>query len=194
MVTFGLAIIIQNALLLEFSADEQGLDAGRLETASIRISSRSPSAGIPRGVRLAVAIVAGVQLLLNRTKMGRAFRATSDDREAAELMGMNNRHIYSLAMACPWPRWRSAASPWPFAPRSTRPPARSTSSSPSRRSSWGAWARFWGTLLGGVVLGLAQTLGAQAFGTGWGILCGHVVFLIVLAVQPSGFFARTVTA
>jgi branched-chain amino acid transport system permease protein len=51
-----------------------------------------------------------------------------------------------------------------------------------------------GTLAGGIMLGMAQTLGSQAFGSGWSILAGHVVFLIVLALRPSGFFAKTVTA
>ena len=52
----------------------------------------------------------------------------------------------------------------------------------------------WGTLLGGVILGLSQTLGAQAFGSAWSILCGHVVFVIILAFRPQGFLAKTVTA
>ncbi len=139
-------------------------------------------------------IIAALQLFLNRTKMGRAFRATSDDREAAELMGINNRHIY----ASPWPspghrgdrRRRAGRS----ARRSTRRPGSFNLIYAFEAVIMGGMGSIWGTLLGGVVLGLAQTLGSQAFGAGWGILCGHVVFLIVLAVKPSGFFARTVTA
>jgi branched-chain amino acid transport system permease protein len=195
VVTFGLAIIIQNALLLKFSADEQGLDAGRLETASIRINSHIAVGWYPIVVFIvAVVIIAALQLFLNRTKMGRAFRATSDDREAAELMGMNNRHIYSLAMAVALAT--VAVGGIAFAIRTTFDPT----SGPFNlifafeAVIMGGMGSIWGTLLGGVVLGLAQTLGAQAFGTGWGILCGHAVFLIVLAVKPSGFFARTVTA
>jgi branched-chain amino acid transport system permease protein len=195
VVTFGLAIIIQNALLLKFSADEQGLDAGRLETASIRINSHISIGWYSIIVFIvAVVIIAGLQTFLNRTRMGRAFRATSDDREAAELMGMNNRHIYSLAMAVALAT--VAVGGLAFAIRTTFDPT----SGPFNlifafeAVIMGGMGSIWGTLLGGVVLGLAQTLGAQAFGTGWGILCGHAVFLIVLAVKPSGFFARTVTA
>jgi branched-chain amino acid transport system permease protein len=195
VVTFGLAIIIQNALLLKFSADEQGLDAGKLETASIRINSHISIGWYSIIVFIvAVAIIAGLQTFLNRTRMGRAFRATSDDREAAELMGMNNRHIYSLAMAVALAT--VAVGGLAFAIRTTFDPT----SGPFNlifafeAVIMGGMGSIWGTLLGGVVLGLAQTLGAQAFGTGWGILCGHAVFLIVLAVKPSGFFARTVTA
>jgi branched-chain amino acid transport system permease protein len=195
VVTFGLAIIIQNALLLRFSADEQGLDAGSIETASIHISKQIAIGWYPLLVFvLAVVIIAAVQLFLNRTKLGRAFRATSDDREAAELMGMNNRHIYSLAMALSLAT--VAIGGIALAVRTTFDPTAGSFNLIYAFEAviMGGMGSLWGTLLGGVVLGLAQTLGSQAFGTGWGILCGNVVFLIVLAVRPSGFFARTVTA
>jgi branched-chain amino acid transport system permease protein len=195
VVTFGLAIIIQNALLLKFSADEQGLNGGSLETASIHISNRLAIGWYPLLVFvLAVVIIAALQTFLNRTKMGRAFRATSDDREAAELMGMNNRHIYALAMAVSL--GTVAIGGLALAVRTTFDPT----SGPFNlifafeAVIMGGMGSIWGTLLGGVLLGAAQTLGAQAFGSGWGILCGHAVFLIVLAVKPSGFFAKTVTA
>jgi len=195
VVTFGLAIIIQNALLLKFSADEQGLDAGSIETASLHISKQIAIGWYPLLVFvLAVVIIAAVQLFLNRTKMGRAFRATSDDREAAELMGMNNRHIYALAMAVSLAT--VAIGGIALAVRTTFDPTAGSFNLIYAFEAviMGGMGSLWGTLLGGVILGLAQTLGAQAFGTGWGILCGNVVFLIVLAVRPSGFFARTVTA
>ena len=139
-------------------------------------------------------MVAALQLFLNRSKLGRAFRATSDDREAAELMGMNNRHIYSLAMAVAL--GTVAIGGIALAIRTTFDP---TAGSLNLIYAFeavimGGMGSLWGTLLGGVVLGLAQTLGTQVFGSGWGIVCGNVVFLIVLALRPSGFFARTVTA
>ena len=195
VVTFGLAIIIQNALLLTFSADEQGLDAGKIETASIRINSHLAIGWYPLLVFvLAVVMIAAVQLFLNRTRMGRAFRATSDDREAAELMGMNNRHIYSLAMALSL--GTVAIGGIALAIRTTFDPTAGSFNLIYAFEAviMGGMGSLWGTLLGGVVLGLSQTLGSQLFGSGWGILCGNVVFLIVLAVRPSGFFARTVTA
>ena len=195
VVTFGLAIIIQNALLLTFSADEQGLEGGRITTASIHLGHQLAIGWYPLLVFIvAVAIISGLQLFLNRTKMGRAFRATSDDREAAELMGMNNRHIYSLAMAVSLAI--VAVAGIALAIRTTFDP---TSGSFNLIFAFeaviiGGIGSIWGTLVGGVILGLAQTLGAQAFGSGWAILCGDVVFLVILAVKPRGFFARTVTA
>ena len=195
VVTFGLSIIIQNGLVMWFSADSQGLDAGRIENASVRLTDQLAVGWYPLIVFvIAVAVIAALQLFLNRTKLGRAFRATSDDQEAAELMGINNRHIYGLAMAIALAIVALAGVL--LAIRTTFDP----SQGPFRlifafeAVIMGGMGSIWGTLIGGIVLGVSQTIGAQAFGAGWGILVGHVVFLTVLAFKPSGFFAKTVTA
>ncbi len=195
LVTFGLSIIIQNGLVMWFSADSQGLDAGAIENASITITKQLAIGWYPLIVFLtSIAVIAALQLFLGRTKLGRAFRATSDDREAAELMGIDNRHIYGLAMAIAL--GIVALAGVLLAIRTTFDP----SQGPFRlifafeAVIMGGMGSIWGTLLGGIVLGLAQTLGSQAFGAGWGIFVGHIVFLTVLALKPSGFFAKTVTA
>ena len=195
VVTFGLSIIIQNGLVMWFSADSQGLDAGRIENASVRLTDQLAVGWYPLIVFvIAVVVIAALQLFLNRTKLGRAFRATSDDQEAAELMGINNRHIYGLAMAIALAIVALAGIL--LAIRTTFDP----SQGPFRlifafeAVIMGGMGSIWGTLIGGIVLGVSQTLGAQAFGAGWGIFVGHVVFLTVLAFKPSGFFAKTVTA
>jgi branched-chain amino acid transport system permease protein len=195
VVTFGLSIIIQNGLLVAYSANSRGLDAGSVENASIRFSDQIAIGWYPLLVFVvAVATIVVVQLFLNQTKLGKAFRATSDDREAAELMGINNRHIYALAMAVALVT--VAIGGIALAVRTTFDP----SSGPFNliyafeAVIMGGMGSLWGTLLGGVLLGVAQVVGAEVFGTGWGILCGHAVFLLVLALRPSGFFARTVTA
>jgi len=195
LVTFGLSIIIQNGLVMWFSADSQGLDAGRLENASVRLTDQLAVGWYPLIVFvIAIVVIAALQLFLNRTTLGRAFRATSDDQEAAELMGINNRHIYGLAMAIALAIVALAGIL--LAIRTTFDP----SQGPFRlifafeAVIMGGMGSIWGTLIGGIVLGVSQTLGAQAFGAGWGIFVGHVVFLAVLAFKPSGFFAKTVTA
>jgi branched-chain amino acid transport system permease protein len=195
LVTFGLSVILQNVLLLGFTADTQGLQAESLTTSSITITKSLAIGYYPLGVFIfAVLFIAGLQLFLARTKIGRAFRATSDDREAAELMGINNRHVFSLAMAVALAIVALAGVLMGI--RTTFDP---TSGSMNLIFAFeavimGGMGSVWGTLAGGVLLGVAQTLGAQAFGSGWGILCGHVVFLIVLALRPQGFLAKTVTA
>jgi branched-chain amino acid transport system permease protein len=195
VVTFGLSIIIQNGLVMWFSADSQGLDAGRIENASVRLTDQLAVGWYPLIVFvIAVVVIAALQVFLNRTKLGRAFRATSDDQEAAELMGINNRHIYGLAMAIALAIVALAGVL--LAIRTTFDP----SQGPFRlifafeAVIMGGMGSIWGTLIGGIVLGVSQTVGAQAFGAGWGIFVGHVVFLAVLAFKPSGFFAKTVTA
>jgi branched-chain amino acid transport system permease protein len=195
VVTFGLSIIIQNGLIMWFSADSQGLDAGTLENISIRINDQLSIGWFPLLVFVtSIVVIALLQTFLNRTKLGRAFRATSDDREAAELMGIDNRHIYGLAMAIALAIVALAGIL--LAVRTTFDPTQG-----SFRLIYafeavimGGMGSIWGTLIGGIVLGMSQTLGSQAFGAGWGLLVGHVVFLTVLAVRPSGFFAKTVTA
>ncbi len=57
----------------------------------------------------------------------------------------------------------------------------------------GGLGSLWGTLVGGLVLGVAQTLGAQ-LSPGWGVLAGHLVFLAVLAFRPTGLFGKAVPA
>jgi branched-chain amino acid transport system permease protein len=195
VVTFGLSIIIQNGLIVWFSADSQGLDAGQIENISVRISDKLSIGWFPLLVfATSIVVIALLQLFLNRTKLGRAFRATSDDREAAELMGIDNRHIYGLAMAIALAIVALAGIL--LAVRTTFDPTQG----PFRlifafeTVIMGGMGSIWGTLLGGIVLGMSQTLGSQAFGSGWGLLVGHLVFLTVLAVRPSGFFAKTVTA
>jgi branched-chain amino acid transport system permease protein len=195
LVTFGLSIIIQNALVMKFSADSQGLDAGAIENASVQLTDQLAVGWYPLIVFIvAVAAIAALQVFLNRTSLGRAFRATSDDREAAELMGINNRHIYSLAMAIALALVALAGIL--LAVRTTFDP----SQGPFRlifafeAVIMGGMGSVWGTLIGGIILGVSQTLGAQAFGAGWGIFVGHAAFLAVLAFRPRGFFAKTVTA
>jgi branched-chain amino acid transport system permease protein len=195
LVTFGLSVIIQNALLVAFSADTQGLSAGSLAFRSIHISSQLAIGWYPLLVFVAaIVIIVALQIFLARTKLGRAFRATSDDREAAELMGINNKHIYALAMAIALAIVGVAGVLMGI--RTTFDPSAGPSNLIYAFEAviMGGMGSITGTLAGGIMLGMAQTLGSQAFGSGWSILAGHVVFLIVLALRPSGFFAKTVTA
>ncbi len=195
IVTFGLSIVIQNVLLLAFTANSQGLGAGRIGTISIKISDRLAIGWLPLIIFLvAIAVLAALQLFLRRTRMGRAFRATSDDHEAARLMGINNKHIYAMAMAVAL--GIVAIGGVFMGIRTTFDPLLG-----SQRLIYafeaviiGGLGSGWGTLLGGVILGLAQTLGAQAFGSAWSILVGHVVFILVLILRPTGLLAKTVEA
>jgi branched-chain amino acid transport system permease protein len=189
LVTFGLSVIIQNALLQVFTADSRRLNAGPIEVATFNL------AGIDIGVLpltmflAAVAVIGGLQFVFYRTALGRAFRATSDNAQVARMMGLDNRHIFGLAMAL---SLAVVAIAGVFlAVRTNFDPA----SGPARLIFGfeaviiGGLGNLWGTLLGGVILGVAQAIGAQ-IDPGWQLLAGHIVFLAVLAFRPTGFFPR----
>jgi branched-chain amino acid transport system permease protein len=190
LVTFGLSVIIQNALLEVFTADSVRLQAGAIEVASIPIIP-----GISIGVLpllqfvAAVAVIGGMQVLFYRTALGRAFRATSDDPAVAQLMGLDNRHVFALGMALSLAIVAIAGVL--LAIRTNFDP----SIGPARLIFGfesviiGGLGSLWGTLAGGIVLGVAQGIGAQ-IDPGWQVLAGHLAFLVVLAVRPEGLFPK----
>ncbi|MBC7812766.1 MAG: branched-chain amino acid ABC transporter permease, partial [Burkholderiales bacterium] len=162
LITFGLSVIIQNVLQLQFSADSQGLDAGALETASIRIGD-AVSIGVAPLLTFvtAVLILLALQVFFERTSLGRAFRATSDDPATAELMGINSRQIYALAMGISLAIVAVAGVflgiRTNFAP--TDGPARLIFA--FETVIIGGLGSLRGTLFAGIILGVAQTVGAQ---------------------------------
>ncbi len=190
VITFGLSILVQNVLQLGFSADSQDLDAGALETASMRFSEVTIGTFPLITFLTAVVILVALQLFFNQTKLGQAFRATSDDPGTAELMGINSRQIYGWAMGLSLAIVAIAGVllgiRTNFSP--TIGPARLIFG--FEAVIIGGLGSIWGTLAGGVILGLAQNIGAALDPT-WFQLAGHIVTLIVLAVKPSGLFART---
>ena len=191
LVTFGISIIIQNGLQEVFGAYTHRLQEGAIETASLRLPG-----GISIGVYpllvfgVAVAAIASLQVLFYRTRLGRAFRAASDDADTAELMGIDNRNLYALALGIAM--IFTAIAGVLFAIRTNFDP----SAGPIRlilafeAVIIGGLGSMWGTLIGGMVLGIAQALGS-ALNPNWQILAGHLAFLVILIVRPSGLFPRT---
>ena len=189
LVTFGLSVILQNALLEAYSADPQKMNAGVIETASV------PVGGLTLGVlplltfAIAIAVIASLQFIFYRTALGRAFRATSDNSDIAQLMGLNKAHVFGMAMAL-----ALAVTAIAGILLGVR-----TSFDPSVGGARlifgfeaviiGGLGNLWGTLAGGVILGVAQTVGAK-IDPGWQLLAGHIAFLVVLAVRPQGLFPR----
>jgi branched-chain amino acid transport system permease protein len=190
LVTFGLSVIIQNALLEVFTADSVRLQAGAIETASIPVVP-GISIGVLPLLQLvaAVVVIGALQALFYRTALGRAFRATSDDPAVAQLMGLDNRHIFALGMALSLAV--VAVAGVLLAIRTNFDPA----IGPARLIFGfeaviiGGLGSLWGTLAGGIVLGVAQGIGAQ-LDPGWQVLAGHLAFLTVLAVRPEGLFPK----
>jgi branched-chain amino acid transport system permease protein len=190
LVTFGLSIIIQNGLLELFTADSRRLQAGAVEVASLQLGGGLAVGVLPLiNFLAAILVIAGLQFLFYRTALGRAFRATSDDPAVAQLVGLDNRHVFALAMALSLAI--IAVAGVLLAIRSNFDP----SIGPARLIFGfeaviiGGLGSMWGTLAGGIILGVAQAIGAQ-IDPGWQVLAGHIAFLLVLALRPEGLFPR----
>jgi branched-chain amino acid transport system permease protein len=191
VVTFGLSIVIQNALLELFSADPRSLDSGGANLHSIRLGENLAVGTLPLLIFATAALATFVlQQLFRRTAIGRAFRAVSDDREIAELMGLDARKLYAvatgiafvvIALAGVFQALRTTVSP---------------SDGPMlllfafEAVIIGGMGSFWGTFVGAMALGLTQQIGFR-IDPGWGIWFGHLMFLAVLVVRPQGLFPKT---
>ena len=190
LVTLGLAVALQNGLLTAFSADSRGLDVGALETASLRLADRIAIGWFPLLTLVtAVAMLVVLQLVLSRTQLGRALRAASDDREAARIVGIDERHLFGVAMAIAL--GTVAVGGVFLGIRTTFAPADGPVLLIFAYEAVviGGLGSLWGTLVGGIILGVSQTLGAQV-SPAWQVLAGHLVFLAILLVRPQGLFAR----
>lgn len=194
LVTFGLSVILQNLFQEFFSADQRRLNIGSFGTASIHLTGAVTVAWFDLLVLvLAVAVLAGLAVVLSRTQLGRVIRATADDPEAARACGVDSRHVYAMvtgvAVAIVAIAGVLLAMKTTFSP----------TSGPTRlifafeAVVIGGLGSLWGTLAGGLVLGVAQTVGAQ-IDPAYGILAGHLVFLAVLALRPQGLVAGKVAA
>ena len=191
VVTFGLSIVIQNGLLELFSADPRSLDSAGFNTRSVALGDAVAVGALPLAIfGTALLCTVALQALFDRTSIGRAFRAVSDDREIAELMGLDANRVYALATAIAFIVIALAGSLQ--AMRTTVAP----SDGPLlllfafEAVIIGGMGSFWGTFAGAMVLGLAQQIGFR-LDPGWGIWFGHLVFLAVLVVRPQGLFPRT---
>ena len=194
LVTFGLSIIIQNALLLFGSADQQRLSLGAIDTASVELPFGVRVGVFPLAVFVLAVILLGIlSWITSRTQYGRLVRAVSDDPDTVTLQGANPKIIYGVATAIAFGLVAIAGVAAGI----------QTSFSPSSGSMLlifafeaviiGGLGSLWGTLGGAVILGVAQTVGA-AFAPAQQILAGHIVFLLFLAFLPNGLSRRKVRA
>jgi branched-chain amino acid transport system permease protein len=191
VVTFGLSIVIQNLLLELFSADPRSIETGGLNTQSLALPGGLAVGVLPLLVfGVAVAATAALQWLFDATALGRSFRAVSDDKEIAELMGLNAKKVYALATAIAFVLIAVAGVLQGM--RTTVSPA----DGPLlllfafEAVIIGGMGSFWGTLVGALLLGITQQIGFR-LDPGWGIWVGHIVFLVVLVVRPQGLFPKT---
>lgn len=190
LVTFGMSVVLQNLMLEAFTADSRRLQSGALETASFQVVDGLSIGVLPLLVFLvAVAVIWSLQRVFYGTGVGRLLRATSDDQTTVKLMGANNAHIFAIATAIA--SFVVAIAGVFLAMRTNFDP----SIGPARllfafeAVIIGGLGNLWGTLAGGILLGVAQNIGAQ-IDPGFQVLFGHLVFLAIIAVRPEGLFPR----
>ncbi|HEV3042575.1 MAG TPA: branched-chain amino acid ABC transporter permease [Roseiarcus sp.] len=189
LVTFGLSIILQNGALALFSADSRRLPAFGLDSASLPIGPFAVGVMPMLTLLAAVVVIFALNRLFYASAIGRAFRAVSDDATTAQLMGVSNSKIFAIAMGLALAV--SAIAALFLGARANFDP----SIGPGRlifafeAVIIGGLGSLWGTLAGGVILGVAQTIGA-ALNPEWQLLAGHVAFLAMLVARPRGLFPR----
>lgn len=190
LATFGLSIIAQNVLLLIWKADTRTIttsysDMG-VQLFGVRVSLLYLLAFV-----LAFVLIGGIQLFLNRTCMGKAIRAASQDARTAQVMGINPESIYALTYGI------GAAT----AALGGTLIGMTFSFVPTSGLTWllkgfvvvvlGGMGSIVGMLGGGLILGVAEGAGAAIAGTGYRDMIGFLIFLIVLVIRPRGLFGRT---
>jgi len=189
LVTFGLSVVIQNGLLVGFTADSQKLAAGRIEAQSVDFGVVTLGVMPVLTFASAVVVIFALNQLFYRTALGRAFRATSDDAVTAQLMGIRPQNIFAIATGIALVVATIAA--LYLGTRANFDP----SIGPARllyafeAVIIGGLGSLWGTLAGGIVIGMAQAVGAS-INPEWQILSGHIAFVLVLLIRPRGLFPR----
>ncbi|HEY0936296.1 MAG TPA: branched-chain amino acid ABC transporter permease [Trebonia sp.] len=192
IVTFGLSIVIENGLQQFFTANSRGLGVGdTFVTASAHIGSDITIPWFNVAIfAVAVIVLLGLQQYLIASKYGRLIRAVADDREAAQLSGADYRHVFGIAAAIAFGTVAIAGVAQGMV----------TTISPTLGTDTillfafasvviGGLGSLWGTLVGGIVLGVAQAVGAQ-INPSYETLAGWVVFLVVLVLRPQGLVSR----
>jgi branched-chain amino acid transport system permease protein len=192
IVTFGLSVVIENALLQFYTANSRGLGTGNaFITSSFSLGSQIQIAYLLVLIfAVAVVVLLGLQYFLSRSKYGRLIRAVADDKEAAQLAGVDYRHVFGVAAAIAF--GTVALGGIAYGMYSQLAPTTGTDTIllfAFAAVVIGGLGSLWGTLLGGVVLGVAQQIGAQ-INISDETLAGFIVFLAVLVIRPEGLTGR----
>ena len=192
LVAFGLSVVITQILQETFTADTRTIQIGSLATRSIRLGDLAIGVFPLVTFTVGAAAIIGLHLFLAKAPLGRAMRATSDDAETVRLMGISSRQVHALATALALATVGLAGMFLGMRTQFSPTYGDAVLIFAFETVIIGGLGSLWGTLAGGVILGVAQTVGAQ-INPAYGVLIGHLVFLVVLAVKPSGLIPKAVT-
>jgi branched-chain amino acid transport system permease protein len=192
LVTFGLSVVIENLLLEIYTANAQSINIGSLIAKSWQVNTTIYVSYLSLTVLIvSIVVLAALQLFLSKTSTGRQIRAVSDDREAAQLCGTNYRHIFGIASSLAFATVALAGIAFGMY-TSLDPTAGGVNLLYAFETVViGGIGSLWGTLVGGILLGIAQQFGAH-FNEQYTILAGNILFLLVLAIRPQGLFGKKV--
>jgi branched-chain amino acid transport system permease protein len=191
--TFGLSVALQNLMLQIWSADTRSLRTGGIEQASFQIGGLYVGL-LPLIVLItATVLTGGLDALLRYSRFGRSIRASAADVEAAAMTGVNPKTVYAGATAI-------AVAILGFAAvfqslRATVAPADGPYQLIYAFEAViiGGMGSIWGAFIGAMVLGVTQSI-VFRIDPGFGVLAGHIVFLMVLALRPQGLLGKELRA
>ena len=193
LVTFGLSVVIENLLLEIYSANGQSVNIGELVAKSWQVNSVIYVSYVSLVVLgTAVLVLGALQIFLSRTSSGRLIRAVSDDREAAQLCGANYKHVFGVAAAIAFATVALAGIAFGISTEFDPTAGGINLLYAFEAVVIGGIGSLWGTVVGGILLGVAQQFGAH-FNLEYQTLAGNALFLIVLAIRPQGLFGRKVS-
>lgn len=185
MTTFGLSIVVQNLYLMLFHADTRSIQFG-LATASVQVGPVSFGLFYLLGFVFSIVVILGVHLLISRSGFGRELRASAVDPVAAAVVGINVRRVHgwtvALGAACAGMGGVLIGTIFAFTPSS----GATYLLNAFAIVVLGGLGNIFGTLVGGLALGILQSLGGVALGDGYRDLVGLVLLLAMLAVKPTG--------
>jgi branched-chain amino acid transport system permease protein len=191
LVTFGLSVVLENGLQQFFSANSHSLGIGSLVSDSFSVGSQITVAYLDLAIlAVAVAVLLGLQYFLSSSKSGRLIRAVADDREAAQLAGVDYRHVFGIAAAIAF--GTVALAGLAFGMYQQFNPTIGTDQLllfAFEAVVIGGLGSLWGTLVGGILLGIAQQIGAQ-YNAADQLLAGQLLFLLILVIRPQGITSR----
>jgi branched-chain amino acid transport system permease protein len=192
LVTFGLSVVIENLLLEIYTANAQSINIGSLIAKSWKVNNTIDVSYLSLTVLIvSVVVLAALQLFLSKTSTGRQIRAVSDDREAAQLCGTNYRRIFGIASALAFATVALAGIAVGMSTELVPTTGGASLLFAFETVVIGGIGSLWGTLVGGILLGIAQEFGAH-FNPQYTILAGNILFLLVLAIRPQGLFGKKV--
>lgn len=192
LVCFGLSVTIQNALLLAYGPNSESIPTTLVNTNILHTAHLSVSGQYALNFVAAVVVICVLSLVMKKTSLGRAIRATSSDIVAAEMLGVNTKRMYiyamCLTMAATCIVGLLVGQTFVFYP---------SSGTQYLIIAFGVvviggMGSIFGTLIGGIILGLSQLLGSNFLGTPYQILTGYLVLLIILTLRPQGLLSKKV--